>query len=135
MTSEISENIEKLKTLTKKLNGAPTLNGLVDHYEIDKAIYEKDKFWGVKLLFVPNEVAVQRTFMKKGLKVLPHKHIELEVGIVLSGTFKLNYKGETSLVKTGEVVIIESNQKHSGTILEDTEMVFVSMPPAKGYPK
>ena len=125
------ENLQRLKELTEQL---PTLNNFVENYENDRVVYEKNKFWGKNLLYIPDIVAVQEVFMAKDYEVPEHKHPEYEMGIVRKGSFILHYRNKDVKYVEGDVILLDGEEAHSGVMLEDTEMIFVTMPPSKGYP-
>ena len=133
-TRVISDRMLKLEAAMENIPEIPTLADLVHHYEGSKAFYEGTEFWGQCLLFVPGVIAVQRVHMKKDYEVTRHIHAELECGIVEKGSFHVKVNGDEYIAGTGDVVSFPSNKPHSGTILEDCTVVFVTMPPAEGYP-
>ena len=130
-----STNLKVLKDLTEKLHGTPTLAELVDHYKDKKVVYEEGKFWGECLSFIEGEVAIQRTWVKKGYRVPEHRHPGIEIGLVEEGAFEMVVEGRKLVFKSGDVFYFKSNEKHKGTMLEDSIFILISVPPAKGYPK
>ena len=47
--------------------------------------------------------------------------------------FELNIKSKKKILKENELIVIKSNEKHSGTALTDCELIDVFAPARKEY--
>jgi mannose-6-phosphate isomerase-like protein (cupin superfamily) len=64
-------------------------------------------------------------FLKKGMKVYPHKHPEKEVYIFVSGQGFMQVEQEETAVKKGDVIYIEPNSMHTAWNNEETDLEFI----------
>jgi quercetin dioxygenase-like cupin family protein len=129
-----SNNLTELRKLTPKLSEIPTLGPFVQEKTEDGVIYEKDKFWGIKICHIPNVLAAQKIYMKKGTFLDLHRHEELEIGIIKRGVIRFTIDNKVNVFGPDEVVYLLSNQLHSAMALENVEAIFVTIPPAEGFP-
>ena len=130
----MSESLVRLRKLTEEL---PTLLDFVERENgnfIQYSPASDGTFLGFGL-YKEKDVAVQKVFMSKGTEIAEHKHTETECGIIYKGKAKINYNGkESKLLEKGDSVIFKPNEPHSGIILEDTWMIFITVPAEEGYP-
>lgn len=64
-------------------------------------------------------------FLKKGMKVYPHKHPDREVYIFVNGRGIMKVDEEEFLVAKGDAVYIEPNSLHTTWNNEDTDLEFI----------
>lgn len=64
-------------------------------------------------------------FLKKGMKVYPHKHSQREVYIFVSGEGTMQIDNEEFPVAQGEAVYIRSNAVHTAWNNKDTDLEFI----------
>jgi hypothetical protein len=58
-----------------------------------------------------------------------------EWGIVITGKFELMYGDKKRIIEPRHTILPEeTKQIHGGNALEDTEMLWITMPDAEGYP-
>ena len=66
--------------------------------------------------------------------ILPlHKHINTQTTYVISGKLKLTIGGLTKVLNAGELVVIDSNELHSGKALTPCSVIDTFSPPRKDY--
>lgn len=70
---------------------------------------------------------------KAGYTLPEHSHIHEQVAHVLEGTFELTVNGKALLIKPGQVVVIHSHVKHSGTAITDCKLLDVFYPVREDY--
>lgn len=144
----MNENLIKLRELT------PNLGSIVSETNLEKreTIYNtKDggTFIGFGLHH-EGSMAVQRVFMSKGTRVPEHHHEEQEYCIVYKGLMRLDMSGwhaitsrlpqsgedvGDQILRPGDAVYFPPNVPHTGTMLEDTWILSISIPSAEGYPE
>jgi len=129
-------NLPKIRELTEKLPSLVDLirqeNKKVTEYKMEE---NSGDFFGIGL-YKTKEVAVQRVFMSKGSFVPLHAHPEAEVGIVYKGkirVFEHNDRPE-KICLPGDIMYFKQNEAHRGELLEDTWMIFITVPAGEGYP-
>jgi quercetin dioxygenase-like cupin family protein len=128
-------NLDKLRELTKDLSEIPTLGFFVKEITDDGVIYEKDNLWGIKICNIPNVLAAQKIYMTKGYTMPVHRHEELEIGIIKRGKIRVDINSKSKVFNADDVVYLLSNQSHSVTALENVEAIFITVPPAEGFPE
>jgi len=128
-----SPNIEKLRDLTSKLMSLQDLvrNGNGVTYK-EYAVQNGTSF-GFGLYDTP-EVAVQRVFMSKDSIFPEHIHAEREWGIVYKGKIIMEYEGTEQTLGVGDCMFFEADAPHRGRVLEDTWVIFITVPAGEGYP-
>jgi len=128
MNDNIATLISLVKDL-KELNNSMTTksaDGFIE-YDVDGTAH------GIRCLNLPGEV--ERVFMSKGTTFIPHAHENWEYGVVYKGKLVLHgNNGEDEEINKNDWVVFRPGEKHSGTMLEDTWMFFISIPPDEGYP-
>lgn len=66
--------------------------------------------------------------------ILPlHKHINTQTSHVVSGKLELTIGGLTKVLNAGELVVINSNELHSGKALTPCYVIDTFSPPRKDY--
>ena len=66
--------------------------------------------------------------------ILPlHKHMNTQTSYVISGKLKLTIGGLTKVLSAGELVVIDSNEPHSGKALTQCSVIDTFSPPRKDY--
>ena len=124
-----SNNIDKLKELTVKLNGFTIQKN-------NKVIYDLEggeaKGYG---LYSNAIVAIQRCFCPKNTKFLNHTHNEIKYLIFYDGGGKIIINGKTKEFCVGSFFVIEAKVEHSIIFDEDTWVIGITIPKAKGYPE
>ena len=66
--------------------------------------------------------------------ILPlHKHVNTQTSHVISGKLKLTISGITIVLNAGELVVIESNELHSGEALTQCSVIDTFSPPRRDY--
>jgi len=129
-------SIEKLRELTDKL---PSLGDLVIDSNQSITTYTTDKSegsgtcLGVCLHHEPN-IAVQRVFMSKNSRFPQHYHKEWEYGVVYKGKIKTIVDGKEKILSVGDCMSFTPDQPHSVITIEDSWMIFVTVPAGEGYP-
>ena len=127
-----SVNMQKLTKLTSELNGIPELDSFITGYKDDITIYEEGVAW-CKRILEHDYIGVMVCTMKKDWEISTHKHNGEETGVVLKGKAEFHIGKKIIILKEGQRIIFKPKQLHSYKSLEDTEMVFVSIPKVKGY--
>jgi len=133
---EESENIRKLKNLTKSL---PSLGDLVTQKDKRGNIVRYDGGDGICIgrgLLKREMIAVQQTIISSGTKMECHKHRIpiVEIIHVYKGSIKFMTGGKAVIIKAGETITIKAGQGHKCVALQDSETVGVTMPAEKSYP-
>ena len=66
--------------------------------------------------------------------ILPlHKHINIQTSHVISGKLKLTISGLSKVLNAGELVVIDSNELHSGKALTQCSVIDTFSPPRRDY--
>lgn len=120
-------SLDKLRDLTRKLPEMILKNNVIKY-----DMLQGDAF-GTGLYKTP-EVAVQHVYMSKGCEFPMHIHDEFEVGVIFRGRIIVHYKDRDEEVGEGDVIIFQPGEPHGGTMVEDTEGIYVTIPAGKGYP-
>ncbi len=131
---EPSPYLEKLRTLTGEL---PILDDFIKFQNGNgniEYIPNGDGEIKGRGLYKDKDVAIQLVSISKGTVVPEHIHKEIEIGIVYKGKAILDYGCDKKECVTGNHVHFEPNEPHSFVMLEDTLMVFITVPAGKGYP-
>jgi quercetin dioxygenase-like cupin family protein len=71
--------------------------------------------------------------IQAGATVFEHSHVHEQVVNGLEGTFELTVNGEPLMVGPGDVVVIQSNVKHSGKAITDCRILDVFYPVREDY--
>ncbi len=126
-------NIQKLQQLTDEL---PSLSKFIkaEHEEYIEYKSEGDGTFMGFGLYTNSDVSVQRVFLSKGTIVSEHTHKEREWGMVYKGKVLVRYRGEEHEYDVGSCLFCEVGESHSGIALEDTWVMFVTIPAGEGYP-
>lgn len=93
-----------------------------------------DGLRGFGLFKIP-KVSVQIVHLDKGKKFPEHVHDSLEVGVIYEGKMELNHRGVKKIKSVTDIVIFQPGEPHSGAAIEDTEVIFISVPSDSGYPE
>lgn len=133
----IETNIDNFRKLNKNIS----LSGLVDIVKDNSVTYKTKKGFAIAYnLLHRNSVGVIKALLKKDTEYVMHSHDVKEWGVVFSGSVSVehvNKKGK-STVKTysiGDLFFCDIGESHNQTALEDTKIIFVSVPCDEGYPK
>lgn len=129
-------DLDKLRELTASL--PPLLPDLIGRDE-DRYIEYTPAGGGTFIgfgLFKPGNalVAVQRVFMSAGTVVPSHMHKEVELGLVYRGKLEIDVDGKKSTIGVGDYVYLKPHEPHSAVAVEDTWMIFTTVPAGEGYP-
>tara|TARA_A100001011_G_scaffold259348_1_gene267687 strand:- start:265 stop:597 length:333 start_codon:yes stop_codon:yes gene_type:complete len=62
-----------------------------------------------------------------------HKHINTQTSHVVSGKLELTISGLTKVLNAGELVVIDSDELHSGKALTPCVVIDTFSPPRKDY--
>ena len=62
-----------------------------------------------------------------------HSHPNEQVTVMIEGEMEMTINDETRIYKTGEMIIIPSNAKHSGISITDCKVVDVFYPVREDY--
>lgn len=81
-----------------------------------------------------NMTFVYWTF-KAGAELPEHRHVHEQVVNMLEGEFELSVAGNTEVLKEGSVVIIPSNQSHSGKAVTPCRILDVFYPVREDFKK
>ena len=98
------------------------------------AIEEKEIVTGFRARFVHSDNMTQAFWRVEAGSVLPeHSHIHEQISSVLEGEFELTVEGETHQLVPGMVVVIPSNQPHSGRAITDCRLLDIFHPVREDY--
>lgn len=125
----MSDNLEELHRIHTRLNGLVSMNsGDCIEYDVPGTAI------GFKLLHEADRIAVQRRLMTVGTDFPDHHHEVDEWAFLYRGRMTLRYCGVEEEVVAPAFKHFAANHQHGGVVLEEAWVVFVTMPPAKGYP-
>lgn len=130
-----SEALEKLKSLTDRLQEPPLMMKLIRKKEGKRIVFEEGSCWGDGLLYIEDLIAVGYLTAVAGYHFEEHTHTVMEIGIVKSGLVQYTYGGRTRELGPNDVVVCQIGEPHSMMVLEDSVLLFATIPPAEGYPK
>jgi mannose-6-phosphate isomerase-like protein (cupin superfamily) len=83
-----------------------------------------EKVWGSEEWIVNRDYCGKILNLKKGFRCSIHYHKNKdETFYILSGKVLMEVDGERKIMKPGEVQLIEPNQKHRFTGLEDSKII------------
>ena len=71
--------------------------------------------------------------VEKGSGIHEHHHHHEQVVNMQAGEFELIVNGESQILKAGDIVVIPSNAKHSGTAITDCKILDVFSPAREDY--
>jgi|TARA_B100000902_G_C27277199_1_gene899525 quercetin dioxygenase-like cupin family protein len=71
--------------------------------------------------------------VKKNSTVPVHNHHQEQCLYVKKGVFELTINSKKKVLKENELIIIKSNEEHSGTALTDCELIDVFAPTREDY--
>ena len=74
------------------------------------------------------QLTVARVFLKKGMIVPEHSHINEQLTYILDGCLRFRIQGKVIDVSSGEVLCIPPNVPHSAEAMEDTDDLDVFNP-------
>lgn len=74
-----------------------------------------------------------RIVLRKGCVVPEHSHPNEQLAFILEGALQFEIGGETTVVRSGEVLVIPANLPHSAVALEDTIDFDVFAPPRQDW--
>jgi len=133
LVREKSKALEELRKLTESLTTLPEMIVYTHDCGVEYQPVGDGEITGYYLFNKP-EVSVQRVFMAKGTKFPNHFHPSIEYGVVYKGKMEVLVDGKVKVYSTGDCMIFQSNQEHSGKAIEDCWVVFIAVPAAEGYP-
>ena len=85
-------------------------------------------------LYRNKDVAVQKIFMSKGARLELHGHRETEYGIMYKGSIKMVVDGKEHIIKQNQCIRIPSSKTHTAHTLEDSWMIWITIPASEDYP-
>lgn len=127
-----TEHLLRLAQLTEEL---PSLDELVRSSSNDLVEYETENgtILGINLYSSP-AIGVQRLFMSRGSELPMHQNPDQrEWFIIYKGVLEVRYDSHTATLGIGDSVYFDPGSPHSAKALEDTWMLGVTVPRAKGY--
>lgn len=128
----MTDNIHMLKQLVSDVWGAD--NVVEVKYEMLGGETPPPVARSVRLLNIPDDVAVQHIVMPPG-EFKRHSHpISREYGIVHRGRVVVQINGKERGLSRGDYIVFEPGTPHGGEVLEECHMIFTTIPPDKGYP-
>jgi quercetin dioxygenase-like cupin family protein len=68
-----------------------------------------------------------------GAKLSEHNHPHEQITNIISGELELTIEGKTRVLKSGELVVVPSNVKHSGRAISDCYVIDVFYPIREDY--
>lgn len=71
--------------------------------------------------------------IKAGAALPEHAHVNEQVSNLTEGEFEMTVEGEKQVMKSGSVVVIPSNVRHSGKALTHCRMTDVFFPVREDY--
>lgn len=74
-----------------------------------------------------------RIILRKGSIVPEHSHDNEQITYVLDGALKFVIEGKEVIVRSGEILVIQSNLPHSAEALEDTVDLDIFCPPREDW--
>lgn len=142
----------RFESLTTKLedivraryNGAELpANAVAVQYDMPKTTASEDGTGDAfKVFRQGDDIAALVIFMPAGHKFPWHTHDEHEIGIVFAGKEKgkdglirVNIDGSEYEIGVGDSVDFRPGVLHSGLVIRDTWMLFVTVPADPGYPR
>jgi len=127
---------ENIKRLEKLVNELPILSAIVKGEEKGHTEYITNSGTCIGFgLFNDGEVGIQRAYMSKGSVLPAHHHRVKELLVVISGSISVNSDyAEDKILRQGDHVYFMPEDKHVVEALEDSWIIGVSVPSARGYP-
>jgi len=121
---ELTNSLPLLEDTIKKKK-----NNYIDYDAMDGKEYQG------RGIYKSEQVAIQRVVMERGTEIPEHNHKEMEYIIVVSGKFELQCEGKPDRIcQHQDCMVFDPMVKHSGLMLEDTEIIAVVIPAGEGYP-
>lgn len=133
---DLEKSFDLFSEATDKLTlsdvSIPHLNEAVMEYKFDNGICIGFDLFTDK----DDRIAVQRITIPKGVTFINHSHIEREWYVVYEGTVVVRVKDqEPKTLGPGQGYRFESNQEHEVEALDPVEMVCITIPASKDYPR
>ena len=90
---------------------------------------------GVKIRTAYGErIMMSFVYFEPNSLVPEHSHPHEQMGMVVEGQFRLTVKGESKIIKKGDVYLVPSNAKHSAQALSDSAVALdIFSPPREDY--
>ncbi|MFW9904120.1 MAG: cupin domain-containing protein [Candidatus Thorarchaeota archaeon] len=99
-----------------------------------KAIPEREVVPGFKGKFIHSDnVTIIHWDITAGAKLLEHNHPHEQITNIINGELELTIKGKTKVLKSGDLVVVPSNVKHSGRAISDCYAIDVFYPIREDY--
>ena len=129
----MNDDLLRLRELTYQLSSHPNDKASYMPSMVEYTIPDGISF-GTALYSKPG-VAVQEVVMSAGSTFPPHVHDGHEWVITYQGRYILHLEGKPDReVGIGGYAYFPPGQGHSGTILENTRIISISVPADPGYP-
>lgn len=130
-TKDVESNtLRRLKELTTRLPDHPMRADYAEYVRYD---VEDGVSYGFPII-KNQHVAAIRVFMSMGSTFPAHSHPVNEYGIIYKGSLELTLKGKTLKKKAGDILYFKANVEHGGKMIEDTEILFITVPADPDYP-
>lgn len=71
--------------------------------------------------------------IEAGATLPEHEHMHEQVSNLTAGEFEITVEGEKQFMKSGSVIVIPSNVRHSGTAITHCRMIDVFYPVREDY--
>jgi quercetin dioxygenase-like cupin family protein len=75
------------------------------------------------------QAMLARIMLKKGCLVPEHSHPNEQIAYIVSGAMEFVVAGVSHIIRTGDILVIPANVRHSALALEDTEDLDIFAPP------
>ena len=99
-----------------------------------ETITEREVVPGFKGKFIHSDnVTIVHWDISAGAKLSEHNHPHEQITNIINGEFELTIEGKTKVLKSGELVVVPSNVKHSGRAITDCYVVDVFYPIREDY--
>ncbi|MFX0123247.1 MAG: cupin domain-containing protein [Candidatus Hodarchaeota archaeon] len=97
-------------------------------------ILEREVVPGFKGKFIHSDnVTIVHWDISEGAMLSEHNHHHEQVTNIITGELELTIEGETRVLKSGELVVVHSNIKHSGRAITDCYVIDVFYPIREDY--
>ena len=123
------ERIRRLEELTEQLSGSPQdpLPSVVE-YSVDGGIA-----FGFACLNEKN-ISVQRVILSGGSRFPRHIHAVNEWLILYEGRLEVHTNGKVVELGPADSIMFPVGQPHATSVLENTRLLAVTVPPDSAYP-
>ena len=99
-----------------------------------KTITEREVVPGFKGKFIHSDnVTIVHWDITAGAKLSEHNHYHEQITNIINGELELTIEGITKVLKSGELVVVPSNVKHSGRAITNCYVIDVFYPIREDY--